>query len=168
MTTKTPAQLRAEAADCDRRAEESFRRCDTDGFLSQWASGITGQLKRRQASLLEAGGTSKFPGLYRRSDGARAKAKLYEAPNRFAPWKGPRLVWMFIGENDKPTGRFIPHSKGTPRSRLYKEGFEIREEDAPAQAKIMGSGRGLSGCASAYVGVVRDDSGYPDDAVVML
>ena len=38
--TSTAAQLR-EAAAADRQAAyDSFERCDTDGFMSQWASGL--------------------------------------------------------------------------------------------------------------------------------
>lgn len=31
-----------------RAATESFERCDTDGFLSQWASGLTADLPARR------------------------------------------------------------------------------------------------------------------------
>ena len=47
---------REEAAKHDRDAAESFERCDTDGFLSQWASGINAERKRMEADLIEAGG----------------------------------------------------------------------------------------------------------------
>jgi len=58
MDTKDQiAKLKEEAATHDREAFESFERCDTDGFLSQWASGINAQEARLKASLIEQGGT---------------------------------------------------------------------------------------------------------------
>ena len=38
---KTAQEYRNEAAELHNRVEESFERCDTDGFLSQWANGIS-------------------------------------------------------------------------------------------------------------------------------
>lgn len=63
-TTSTPEALRAEAADLEQQAYDSFERCDTDGALSQWASGVTAQLRRAEAALLEAGGRARFPALF--------------------------------------------------------------------------------------------------------
>lgn len=53
-------QLRAEAAQHEQDAQDSYERCDTDGFLSQWASGMTAQRKRLQATIVEAGGVATF------------------------------------------------------------------------------------------------------------
>ena len=36
LTTTTADKLRAEAAQCESDKQESFERCDTDGFISQW------------------------------------------------------------------------------------------------------------------------------------
>ena len=69
METMTAAEHRAKAEQAYDRAEESWQRSDTDGFLSQWASGITGDLHRAQADLLDNGGKSTFAGLCRH-DGA--------------------------------------------------------------------------------------------------
>jgi len=151
----TAEEHRAKAQKHFQDKEDSFARCDTDGFLSQWASGLSGQLEARKAELAEAGWTSTFVGLFRRSDGARVKAKLIEG--RFGP------CWAFCDEDGRFTGRFIGHSKGTKRSRIYKEGFELRDEQAPAQATITGQGTGLSG--TAWVTVFRTDGGFPDNAV---
>ena len=151
----TATEHRERASKHFQAKEDSFDRCDTDGFLSQWASGISGQLEARKAELAEAGWTSTFPGLYRRSDGARVRAKLIDA--RYG------LCWAFCDEEGTFTGRFLSHSKGTKRSRLYREGFELREETAPANARITGSGTGLSG--TAWVEVYRADGGYPEEAV---
>jgi hypothetical protein len=52
--------LRASAAEHDRAAAESFERCDTDGFVSQWASGVMGAKDREAADLADAGGVAEF------------------------------------------------------------------------------------------------------------
>jgi hypothetical protein len=155
--TEKATDLRQKAAECERKREESFQRCDTDGFLTQWAHGLSAQKYRAQAEIEEAGGVSTFRGLYRRSDGKRVAAKLIAG--KFGP------CWAFCDSEGSFTGRFIGDSKGTPRSRLYKEGFEVREETAPAKAIITGEGRGLSG--TAWVAVIRTDGGFPTDAEVV-
>lgn len=57
---KTAEELRAQAAACSRASQESFDRCDTDGFLSQWASDITASKLLTQAQLVEQGGIDHF------------------------------------------------------------------------------------------------------------
>lgn len=150
------ATLREEAKACEANVHESRERCDTDGFLSQWASGITAQLKRAQAELLDAGKTATFPGLYRRRDGARIRAKLINAQYGWC--------WAFCDAQGVFTRRFLPDTR-TRRAKLWREGFEVRDEQAPAWARISGSGHGLSGCTSCYIDVYRTDGGYPDNAI---
>lgn len=135
--------------------QESFERCDTDGFVSQWASGLLGNLEQRKAELARAGDKAEFPGLFRRSDGARVRAKLIEG--RFG------LCWAFCDADNRFTGRFLANSKGTPRSKLFREGFEVLQELAPARAELVGRGTGLSG--TAWVATLRTDGGFPADAV---
>jgi hypothetical protein len=59
MTT-TASQHRATAARHDADAAASFERCDTDGFLSQWASGINAQVARANAAIADNGGLATF------------------------------------------------------------------------------------------------------------
>lgn len=136
------------------RREESFERCDTDGFLSQWADGLTASLQGAQATILEQGGMDIFRGLYRRSDGARVRAKLIHTQYGTA--------WAFCDAAGKFTGKFLNDAKNSPRSKLWKEGYEVREELAPAWARLAGRGHGLSG--SCWVQIYRKDGGYPPDA----
>ena len=56
----TPETLRAKAAQHAQDREGSFDRCDTDGYLSQWASGLSADLCRLQATLAEQNGTAAF------------------------------------------------------------------------------------------------------------
>lgn len=65
----------------DRSAQESFERCDTDGFLTQWAAGVTASEFRAKAGVLENGGTSVFRGLY--FNGQRLKAKMVQVYNHY-------------------------------------------------------------------------------------
>ena len=72
-------ELRSEAAKREQSAADSFDRCDTDGFLSQWASGLTARELRLQAEIEEADGLAEFRGLFDK-DGNRIKAKLVTKP----------------------------------------------------------------------------------------
>ena len=60
----TPQQLRDEAKAARKRAYESFIECDTDGFLSQWASNITADELEMQADLLEKDTLHEFTALF--------------------------------------------------------------------------------------------------------
>src|SRR5690606_26317917 len=61
---KKAEELREMARGRDREAADSFDRCDTDGALSQWASGINAQKYRLQADIAENGGMWEFPALF--------------------------------------------------------------------------------------------------------
>lgn len=159
MTTAT--DLRASAAEHYAARQESIDRCDTDGFVSQWAHGILGKRDRAQARIVEAGGTATFPGLYRRSDGARLRAKLISYHCSFS--HRTKWAWSFR-DQDGGVDRSQPLVNDTrsKRGKLWKLGFEVRDETAPAKAIITGTGTGLSG--HAWVEVIRTDGGYPADA----
>lgn len=92
-------ELRQKAAECHERAAESFERCDTDGFLSQWSNGLSGNLYERAAEIEENGGLAEFWGLFD-DDGQRVAAKMIDG--RFGQ------CWALCDENGKFTGRFIP------------------------------------------------------------
>lgn len=144
-------RLMKEAASREQAKEESFERCDTDGFLSQWAQGIAAQKLRTQAKLLEHDGRWHFFGLY---DGdRRVKAKRVTVPG----FNSHGLVTRWIlhpSEVVKYGRKFIPCG---PSSRIQKMlGLSERQEMANAYVDIVGHGRGLSGCASARVCILRD------------
>lgn len=155
--TKTAEQLRQEAAAHDQDAADSFERCDTDGFVSQWASGITAREKRLQADIVENGGLAEFMGLFDLDTGARVRAKVIDGKYG--------LCWAFCDADDKFTGQFVsafPKREATMAKKGYREDWE----QAPARATIVGSGTGLSGAATCRAVKVRTDEGYPPDAVV--
>lgn len=146
------ARLRAQATRNRASAEESFQRCDTDGFLSQWADGINARLREREASILECGGWSVFWGLY--EGDRRVNAKRISIP-AFRGY-GTQDVWLLSDvESHRFNRRYIPSGL---TSRVQRSlGLRERREWAPARAAIGGGGRGLSGCASAHVVTYRTD-----------
>lgn len=150
-------QLRAKAKIQDDRAEKSFQRCDTDGFLSQWANNIGADRDRKQAKLLENGGYARFPVLCD-SEGnvichtirtfynphprgwGEIKADRWQLPDDLADKLGRK--WIPVGYN----------------SRIQKQ-LGLHEEDRwfPAVAEIMGGGTGMAGAANCYVSIRRRD-----------
>jgi hypothetical protein len=158
-----PAALRAYAEARRQSSRESFERCDTDGFLSQWASDLTASLYDLQAHVAESNGLWMFAGLY---DGdRRIAAKIIRVKCFNAPWKTERKWILRDDEVAKYGRRFIPVGGN---SRVRKQlGIEERDEMAPAQAEIVGSGTGLSGAASCSATVVRTGDEWGLDAVLV-
>tara|TARA_Y100001963_G_scaffold18693_1_gene23589 strand:+ start:1426 stop:1917 length:492 start_codon:yes stop_codon:yes gene_type:complete len=141
------------------RERESFERSDTDGFLSQWASGITARLNDCKARLVEDGRMAQFVGLYQGD--RRVRAKLVQVANRYNG--GTDQKWV-VDDGDPvcATRKWIPAGK---RSRVQKAiGLCERVELAPAWACIDGSGTGLAGAASCYVKVFRTGCPWGSDA----
>lgn len=151
--TQTAAELRAKAAAAEQEAYDSFERCDTDGFISQWAHGLSATRDRTQAEILENGGVSEFWGLYECD--RRVKARLIDG--KFG------MSWLLSDEEaDKFGRRFIPVGDN---SRVQKKlGLSERKELAPAEAVITGQGYGLSG--SAWVTTVRTGDKWGSDATL--
>lgn len=161
MTIKTAADFREDAGRHLEAREESFARCDTDGFVSQHCHGLNAREAEARATITENGGTAEFRGLFRREDGARIAAKLI--CGKFG------YCWAFCDEDGKFTGRFLSDSKGTKRSKMYREGFEVRMEKATAWAKVdaPAGSTGLGGLASCYIATYRTDGGFPATATVL-
>lgn len=154
------AALRTQAAADRAKREESHDRCDTDGFLSQWAHGLTAQENATKADVLEHGGCALFVGLYRTATGERVAAKLISGN-----W-GAR--WMVCdATTGRATGEFYALGEtdenlepvNSKRTKLVKAGYEERREWAPAIVKCCSSGRGLSG--TAWIATLRSDGGWP-------
>jgi hypothetical protein len=142
-------QLRAQAAQHDRDAAESFERCDTDGFLSQWASGMTAQLKRTQATLAEHGDTWTFARtVLTRTDGSIVE-DAREVTTRYGQrWRSDsENVWLPVRPKRATT--------------LGKRGFaEVEiEEVAPAAAIhwAPAGARGLGGASQVRTIIIRTD-----------
>ena len=134
--------------------DQSFKRCDTDGFLSQWAHGICGQRDQELAKIVEEDKTAIFVGLFKGN--RRVKAKTIQT--RFG------TSWV-LHEDEvdliAKRGRvFLPYGDN---SRILKNlGLEQRNERAPAWAKLGGRGTGLSG--NVWVEVFRTGDKWGQDA----
>lgn len=158
-TDQAVADLLAAAAANDKAAADSFDRCDTDGFLSQWASGLVAQEQRREAQIVADGGKALFPALFT-LDGTPVPARLVQTRygTKFAVFAndidavthGANIVaWVDPFVADKT---------------LARKGYKVADVWAPAKATLAGRGHGLSG--SAWVVTVRTDGGYDPEATV--
>ena len=151
---KSPEYYRAEAAKRRARAQESFDRCDTDGFLSQYASTIMASLDDRKADIAEAGGFACFAGLY--EGDRRVKAKLITTQYG--------RCWL-LDESEsalirRRNGKFVPN--GDNSSVQKRMGLCERAEMAPAWVDLQGSGTGLGG--NCWVVTFRTGCAYGSDA----
>jgi hypothetical protein len=158
------AELRAQADRNDQLAEASFQRSDTDGFLSQWALGITARKLRLEADLAEAGGKAEFSALFD-LEGNLVAAKIVKTVYGQA---------FALLASDDPRSRFrgwfnpsLAKTAERRRANDAKRGFYVGTVRARARAEIAGEGRGLSGAASAYVTTIRTDGGFSRDVEIV-
>jgi len=137
------------AAEALQREQESFERSDTDGFLSQWASGITARLHEVRAEIARNGGKAQFVALFTLA-GERVRARVIRS--RYG------LCWMLLNDKDKATGEFALYRPRNPLT-LAKKGYREDLEWAPAAACLAApkGAKGLGGAASVYVKVFRTD-----------
>jgi hypothetical protein len=162
----------ANARDCEVRRVESFERSDTDGFLSQWAGGLTASKWRLKAGIIQNGGYAEFTVLVD-SGGTVVSDRTFT--NQYG------TSWIVMDEHQGRVGRkFIPHDGSHIETNergytFYEDGEEgykpsrsrvqkrlgLRQERRQAQAWVCvtGSGKGLSGAASCGVECfpLRDD-----------
>lgn len=139
---------------------ESFERSDTDGFLSQWASGLNGDKARVEAALIRAGGVDEFPALFT-LDGELVAAKLIDG--RYGP------VWGILADDD-PHGQITAWVNAFPtrKSTITRKGYVEGTVRAPARADITGGrGTGLSGALNCRAVVVRADGGFSRDVEIV-
>jgi hypothetical protein len=144
--------LEAEANDAIQRAHDSFERSDTDGCLTQWAAGITADLRRVQARILRDGKKASFCGLY--EGDRRVAARVIT--NQFG------TSWLLRDDEALRFGRkFIPEGNN---SRVQKAlGLHEATETAPAAAKNASNGTGLSG--NVWIETFRTGCKWGSDAV---
>jgi hypothetical protein len=144
---RTAEEWRAESARHSDQARESFDRCDTDGFLSQWASSITARLCEVKAEVAERGGVWSFVALM---EGDRIVSER-TVRSKFG------TSWLLSHEEAEKFGRtFIPTG---PTSRVQSRlGLHEGKVERRAFVTIKGSGTGLSGAANSRVVVVRHRS----------
>ena len=148
----TIRQCLENAENCHHRRVESFQRCDTDGFLSQYADELAAMLWQKKAQIVERGGFSDFPVLVN-------AAGQVVADRSFANDYGNS--WLVYDEFQEQIGRkWIPmdDSHHNPaeiqfkpkRSRVQKRAG-LKQCQKPAQAWACIEGR------SAIVFPLRGD-----------
>ncbi len=155
---KSASDYRAEAQACRDRAEESFERCDTDGFLSQYCSVISARLADRRAKILDNDGMASFTGLYEGE--RRVKAKMLNGTYGHY-WLLHEDEAELVAARGKP---FLP--TGSNSRVLKKLGLAERSELAPAWADTAGNGTGLASVANVYIETYRTGDKWGGDAVL--
>lgn len=144
-------RLEEQAAASLRAREESFERCDTDGFLSQWAHGLCADRDRLQAQIVRQGDLSEFPALFD-LDGKLVAAKLVHVRSRFH--HGTDTMWGLL-QTDDPHGQIVGWVKAFParQSTLERKGYREGRVMAPAKADLRGD-------KNVAAVIVRTDGGF--------
>lgn len=166
-TTRTDAEWEALAVQFENQArdsyaarEESWERCDTDGYLSQWASGITADGYRCAAELARNHGLVETTALFF-ADGRIAST--HHKWGQFGPF------WVLNDEAAALHGkRFLSESKArkaaTRAANLAKKGFSV--------GRIRVAGRVFipegSSITSARYGAYADWRALRDGAFTVL
>mgnify|MGYP003140538319 CR=1 FL=1 len=148
MTTAT--QHRKNAARHLKAEADSFDRCDTDGFVTQWSHGIGASLELTRAKIKEAGGVAEFPGLF--EGDRRVKAK--QVRTKFgAAWVLHEDEVDLIARRGKV---FLPFGA---KSRILRElGLRQGSELAPAWADLAGEGTGFGSLHTVHTSIFRTES----------
>jgi hypothetical protein len=161
-TTLTAEDHRALAAQKEQDKEDSFQRCDTDGFLSQWASGLSAERHRLAADIKDNGGRWEFRALFD-LNGNLVAAKQIETVYGTS--------WGLL-ESDDPKAQikgWFNASRAQNEARRLKanaaKGYRMGTVLAPAAAVYQGRGHGLSG--TCWVSAVRTDGGFSRDVEIV-
>lgn len=111
----TAAAYREKASGHYQAAEDSFERSDTDGFLSQWASGVVARENEYLADLAEAGGKWEVTVLAD-LEGNEVNARPFL--NKFK-----KVCWIIFDETGevKEFAPYKPAKEITLSKRGYKE-----------------------------------------------
>jgi hypothetical protein len=159
MPGGTPQELRDRAAAHDGKAVESFERCDTDGFVSQWADGISSERDRLAAKIMEDNGYHRFAALFD-STGALINAWEFET----------RLGWAWKITGPDGAVRWVKESRAQNwRSRIKanaRKGFFVGSVLLPAHAVTRGGGKGLSGACNVRAVAVPVHRDYRDYVIL--
>lgn len=153
------AQHLTKAHGYERAAVESFERCDTDGCVSQWSSGVMAEEERLKAYLAKNGGSDYFVALFD-LDGNLVPAKLVET--RYG------TAWAILTGDDpsSPVAKWVsafPKRESTMRNKGFYEGTV----KCPAYVTLCGSGTGLSGALSVRPYTRRSDRGFSRDVEIV-
>jgi hypothetical protein len=159
MTNTTSDEYRAKAKKHEDDAAESFNRCDTDGFASQWASGVCAAEARLNAWLADRGGKDDFAALFDLA-GNLIAAKLITTKYG--------LSWGILATDD-PSSRVVRWIGADPKreSTMRNKGFYEGTVRCPAYVAFSGSGTGLSGALTVRPYTFRLDRGFSRDVEII-
>ena len=140
FVTETAETYRAMAKDCHRRSAESFDRCDTDGYLSQWAADMSARRYGVMAKVAENGGKTEEAALFF-ADGTIASHDMREG--KFGAY------FFLTDEAAKRYGsRFVNLSNAkkaeTRRKNYAKKGFTYGRVKGDAVVMSGGNGYNIS------------------------
>jgi hypothetical protein len=150
-------RLRASARQHEADVIESRDRCDTDGFLSQWASGRMAGLDYLAAEIAEAGGKWDFGGLFDLEGNLVPAIRLQ---NRYDGWS-----WKLLDERGRCAGWFNESKAKTEERRVAahaKQGFYVGRVRVPAKAEMQGGNY-----FSVRAVPVRLDEGWDPEAEIL-
>lgn len=151
---KTAEQWRAEAAEANARRNESWDRCDTDGFVSQWAHQMHEGENNLKARLAEQNGMTEVSALF------DLDGNLISALHGFGQFGEYFMILDAEGNKDATQARngfFSPsqaRNEATARKNNAAKGFYVGSALVPATTKIVGGGKGLAGAATCYPSIV--------------
>lgn len=159
MTDTTATEYLAKARQHEEDAIASFERCDTDGFASQWASGVMAAEARLNAHLANQGGVDEFPSLFD-LDGNLVAAKLIQTKYG--------LSWGILATDD-PSSRVVRWVGAFPKraTTMTRKGFYEGTVRCPAHVTLGGSGTGLSGALTVRPYITRNDRGFSRDVEIV-
>ena len=160
----TASDYRDMAAESRQRAADSWENSDTDGFVSQWASGITAREYDLKAEVEDNGGKSEFSALFD-LEGNLVPAKLVDTQYGRA--------WGLLSSDDATSpfkGWFSPSNAATDSHRIHnnaKKGYYEGTVMAPAGVTTTSRGRGLGSAGSVCVITYRKDRGFSRDVEIL-
>lgn len=154
---KKAAELREMAKGKDRDAADSFDRCDTDGFLSQWASGITAEKYRLRADVAENGGMWSFSALFDLEGNLVPAKEVYGQYGAF---------WSLLDDEGNRTGATFNESQAQSEKvrdrNNAKKGFYFGAVLAPAWVATRGQSATSVSCY-----IERGDGGWDPNAMIL-
>ncbi len=153
------AKLEASAKSSKEAEERSFERCDTDGFLSQWAHSIGAQRDEANVRILKNGGCSQFSVLCD-AEGNVICEKYQVFHNPHPRGWGTMTTYSYrlpVDLANKFSRNWVPAGA---KSRVQKQ-LGLHEESRwfPAYADITApygsKSTGMGGAANCYVRTFR-------------
>tara|TARA_R110000803_G_scaffold197408_1_gene260931 strand:+ start:29 stop:550 length:522 start_codon:yes stop_codon:yes gene_type:complete len=132
-----------------KRKEESFQRCDTDGFLTQAIDGQSANIDRANADICKKFGKSYFIGLYHNDKRVKAKEIVVKCQYSFSY----KTLWLLHDdERAKFNNRkFLPCNHKYGKSKILNQ-FGLKELDEIDDAWATWSRGNSPDCSIKRVG----------------